>query len=119
MKPSNPSTSTLDDKRRRAYQAGGRITRDRMTREAPMNAEALDAIEASDIVVVEGCYDHVELVVLVLQQHVERRDLVGRDRRQQDCYCRSKEIACRKRQEARTGETRTGRKKAEREETHR
>ena len=54
MKPSNPSTSTLDDKRRRAYQAGGRITRDRMTREAPMNAEALDAIETSDIVVVEG-----------------------------------------------------------------
>ena len=33
MKPSSPSTSTLDDKRRRAYQAGGRITRDRMTRE--------------------------------------------------------------------------------------
>ena len=63
MKPSNPSTSTLDDKRRRAYQAGGRITRDRMTREAPMNAEALDAIETSDIVVVEGCYDHVELVL--------------------------------------------------------
>ena len=63
MKPTNPSTSTLDDKRRRAYQAGGRITRDRMTREAPMNAEALDAIETSDIVVVEGCYDHVELVL--------------------------------------------------------
>ena len=63
MKPSTPSTSTLDDKRRRAYQAGGRITRDRMTREAPMNAEALDAIETSDIVVVEGCYDHVELVL--------------------------------------------------------
>ncbi len=63
MKPSSPSTSTLDDKRRRAYQAGGRITRDRMTREAPMNAEALDAIETSDIVVVEGCYDHVELVL--------------------------------------------------------
>ena len=63
MKPPTPSTGTLGDKRRRAYQAGGRIARERMTREAPMNAEALDAIEASDIVVVEGCYDHVELVL--------------------------------------------------------
>ena len=63
MKPPTPSTGTLGDKRRRAYQAGGRIARERMTREAPMNAEALDAIETSDIVVVEGCYDHVELVL--------------------------------------------------------
>ena len=63
MKPPTPSTGTLGDKRRRAYQAGGRIARERMTREAPMNAAALDAIEASDIVVVEGCYDHVELVL--------------------------------------------------------
>ena len=67
MKPPNPSTGTLGDKRRRAYQAGGRIARERMTREAPMNAEALDAIEASDIVVVEGCYDHVELVLGALE----------------------------------------------------
>ena len=67
MKPPNPSTGTLGDKRRRAYQAGGRIARERMTREAPMNAAALDAIEASDIVVVEGCYDHVELVLGALE----------------------------------------------------
>ena len=67
MKPPTPSTGTLGDKRRRAYQAGGRIARERMTREAPMNAEALDAIEASDIVVVEGCYDHVELVLGALE----------------------------------------------------
>ena len=67
MKPPTPSTGTLGDKRRRAYQAGGRIARERMTREAPMNAAALDAIEASDIVVVEGCYDHVELVLGALE----------------------------------------------------
>ena len=67
MKPPTPSTGTRGDKRRRAYQAGGRIARERMTREAPMNAAALDAIEASDIVVVEGCYDHVELVLGALE----------------------------------------------------
>ena len=67
MKPPTPSTGTLGDKRRRAYQAGGRIARERMTREAPINAAALDAIEASDIVVVEGCYDHVELVLGALE----------------------------------------------------
>ena len=67
MKPPTPSTDTRGAKRRRAYQAGGRIARERMTREAPMNAAALDAIEASDIVVVEGCYDHVELVLGALE----------------------------------------------------
>ena len=47
----------------RAYEAGARVTRERMRREAPLDAAALEQIEASDIVVVKGIYDHVELVL--------------------------------------------------------
>ncbi|MFN2489303.1 MAG: hypothetical protein ABR529_06145 [Actinomycetota bacterium] len=51
------------DRRARAYRAGARIARERMATEAPLDAEALAAVEASDVVVVRGTYDHVELVL--------------------------------------------------------
>ena len=55
------------DRQRQAYRAGARIARDRMSTEAPADAEALAAVEASDIVVVGGCYDHVERVLDALE----------------------------------------------------
>ena len=51
------------DKRRRAYEAGARFTRERMEREAPLDAAALQAIEAADVLVVPGSYDRVEAVL--------------------------------------------------------
>ena len=55
------------DKRRRSYSSGARIAKERMAREAPMDAEALAAVEASDVVVVPGSYDHVDLVLDALE----------------------------------------------------
>jgi hypothetical protein len=51
------------DRIKRAYRAGARMARDRMTTEVPLHAEALAAVEASEVVVVGGCYDHVERVL--------------------------------------------------------
>ena len=53
--------------RRRAYAAGARMSKERMAREAPLDAAALEAVGGSDIVVVEGCYDHVERVLDALE----------------------------------------------------
>jgi hypothetical protein len=39
------------------------MARERLRREAPEDAAALDEVTASDIVVVRGCYDHVEQVL--------------------------------------------------------
>ena len=55
------------DSRTLAYRAGADIARTRMVREAPAAAEALGAVEASDVVVVAGCYDHVEQVLGALE----------------------------------------------------
>lgn len=55
------------DRRVRAYKAGAQIARERMTVDSPADAEALTAVEASDIVVVGGCYDHVEKVLDALE----------------------------------------------------
>jgi hypothetical protein len=54
-------------RRQKAYRAGSRIARERMAVEAPLDAEALGAVEASDVIVVEGIYDHVELVLEALE----------------------------------------------------
>jgi len=56
-------TRMIESSRQRAYRAGAKITRDRMAREAPDHARALGAVEAADIVVVPGSYDHVEQVL--------------------------------------------------------
>ena len=61
-----PPTNTTEDPRIRAYRSGARLTGARMSREAPADAAALDAVEASDIVVVPGQYDHVEAVLEAL-----------------------------------------------------
>lgn len=60
------SPSNSDDRQRRAYAAASRMTRDRMAAEAPLAAEALASIEASDTVVVPGRNDHVEQVLAAL-----------------------------------------------------
>jgi hypothetical protein len=54
------------DRRRRAYQVGGRTTRERIAREAPLDHQALENVRSSDIVVVRGTYDHVEWVLAAL-----------------------------------------------------
>ena len=58
-------TTPQDDTgiRAKAYAAAGRMARERMSREAPLDAAALAAVDASDIVVVEGSYDRVEQVL--------------------------------------------------------
>ena len=55
------------DRRTQAYQAGARIARDRIAREAPLDARRSADVEASDIVVVAGSYDHVEQVLGALE----------------------------------------------------
>jgi hypothetical protein len=55
------------DARARSYRVGAGITRERHRREAPLSERALREIEASDIVVVEGCYDRVEQVLQALE----------------------------------------------------
>ena len=67
-----------DARRERAYQAGARVARERMGAEAPADVEALSAVEASDIIVVRGVYDHVEVVLAALDlphQAVDPEDL--------------------------------------------
>jgi hypothetical protein len=58
--------------RLRAYAAGARISKEKMAREAPLDAAALAAVEAADIIVVEGTYDHVELVLDALELPYQR-----------------------------------------------
>ncbi|HYG72059.1 MAG TPA: hypothetical protein VEC15_07200, partial [Actinomycetota bacterium] len=61
-------TNQQDTRRRaRSYSEGARITKERMTREAPLDAAALAAVQASDVVVVHGIYDHVEQVLGALE----------------------------------------------------
>ena len=57
----------MDDRRERAYRSGAKIAKARMESEAPLDAEALAQVEASDIIVVGGQYDHVELVLEALE----------------------------------------------------
>jgi hypothetical protein len=56
-----------DDRRARAYRAGAQIAKDRMGRQTPLDAEALSRIEAADVLVVPGIYDHVEMVLDALE----------------------------------------------------
>ncbi|MBT3245298.1 MAG: hypothetical protein HOA26_00045 [Actinobacteria bacterium] len=64
---SQPDTDGGFDSTRMAYLGGASIAMERMECEAPLDAEALAAIVASDIVVVPGCYDHVERVLGALE----------------------------------------------------
>lgn len=64
---SSKNTATTRERTARAYKAGAAFTRQRMTREAPLDAAALEEVEAADIVVVEGIYDHVDQVLEALE----------------------------------------------------
>jgi hypothetical protein len=55
------------DARARAYQAAAYITKEQLRRDAPERARALDEVEAGDVVVVAGIYDHVESVLSALE----------------------------------------------------
>ena len=66
--PQSPSDMPDElDNTQAAYLGGASIAKDRMANEAPLDAEALAAVVASDIVVVSGCYDHVERVLQALE----------------------------------------------------
>ena len=83
--PQSPSDMPDEfDNTQAAYLGGASIARDRMASEAPLDAEALAAVVASDIVVVSGCYDHVERVLQALEvpfQTVQPGSLAGVDLR--------------------------------------
>jgi len=55
------------DARQKAYAAAAHITREQLRRDAPERARTLDEVEASDVVVVAGIYDHVEAVLSALE----------------------------------------------------
>ena len=71
MTTPSPSASAAGEQPRerqdRAYRSGARMARERIAREAPLDAEALATVEASDVVVVAGTYDHVEQVLGALE----------------------------------------------------
>ena len=50
-----------------AYAFAGKIAKEEMRRDAPLTAQALEEIIASDLLVVGGCYDHVERVLTALE----------------------------------------------------
>ena len=50
-----------------AYKFAASIVKEEMRRDSPLTAEALTEIIASDLVVVGGCYDHVERVLSALE----------------------------------------------------
>src|SRR5688572_27405714 len=67
-----------EDARQRAYRAGAKVARHRMSVDAPEDAEALERVQASDVVVVDGVYDHVGRVFDALElpySHVAAHDL--------------------------------------------
>lgn len=68
----SPSPDPARDRRDKAYRAGARMAKERIASEAPLDAEALDAVEASDVVVVSGAYDHVERVLDALEMPFTR-----------------------------------------------
>src|SRR4029450_2596950 len=72
------------EKRRRSYRSGARIAKERMAREAPLDAEALAAVEASDVVVVPGAYDHVDRVLEALEMPFTRVGAANRPLGQRD-----------------------------------
>jgi hypothetical protein len=61
--PESASGNGSQGERARAYRAGARIARERISHDDPRGEEALRAVDASDVVVVPGCYDHVERVL--------------------------------------------------------
>ncbi len=50
-----------------AYMFAAGVVKGEMRRDAPLTAEALEEITASDLIIVGGCYDHVERVLTALE----------------------------------------------------
>lgn len=55
-----------NERSERSYRAGASMARERLRTEAPEDAAALEDVTAADVVVVRGCYDHVEQVLTAL-----------------------------------------------------
>jgi hypothetical protein len=72
LSTASPSPDPGRDRRTQAYEAGARIARDRIARESPLDAQALADVQAADIVVVGGVYDHVEQVLGALEMPFTR-----------------------------------------------
>jgi hypothetical protein len=72
MTAPSPSPEPARDPRERAYETGARMTRERIARERPLEADALAQVEAADLVVVTGVYDHVERVLDALEMPFTR-----------------------------------------------
>ena len=64
---SGPTQAPPGDARQRAYSAGAKVARHRMRVEAPEDADALERVQASDVVVIDGSYDHVGRVFDALE----------------------------------------------------
>lgn len=62
-----PGAGDGADRQQRAYAAAAYIAREKMAEDSPRDAAALRSVEASDVVVVRGSYDHVEQVLDALQ----------------------------------------------------
>ena len=54
------------DRQRAVYEAAAEMSRRKIERDAPLDAKALRGVEASDIIVVRGGFDHVEQVLQAL-----------------------------------------------------
>jgi len=50
-----------------AYMFAAGVVKGEMQRDAPLTAQALEEITASDLIIVGGCYDHVERVLAALE----------------------------------------------------
>ena len=50
-----------------AYMFAAEVVKGEIRRDAPLTAEALEEITASDLIIVGGCYDHVERVLEALE----------------------------------------------------
>lgn len=72
MTSPSPSSEPAREQRERAYRSGARMARERIARERPLDADALTRVEASDIVVVSGIYDHVDRVLSALEMPYTR-----------------------------------------------
>ncbi len=59
-------TPKAQPERERAYRAAAFITREQLKRDAPERGALLEQVTAADVVVVRGCYDHVESVLRAL-----------------------------------------------------
>ncbi len=61
--PENFKEKPGDEKMAASYQMANKILRDRLKREGKENIDILESVKDSDVVVVDGTYDHIHLVL--------------------------------------------------------